>query len=260
MKSSNQTAIQQAFTQQAANFESDKMNFFRQDYLGKVIKQIAPAQTDTVLEVAAGTCACSRAMVAQVMHSVCLDMTPAMLAAGRAEAEKTGIRNMTFVLGDAAELPFLDDSFTIVLSRLAFHHFPDVEQVFAEMVRVLEPGGKLALIDMEAAENPLRATADDIEKMRDPSHIRNLSKAEMQTLYRTHGLELTCCETTPMPINLQNWLDHTATPQDVQEQIKSRMAQELHGGPKTGFAPYWLHSQIYFDQRWTLLIGRKKQK
>ena len=50
---------------------------------------------------------------------------------------------MTYVLGDAAELPFLDGSFDdIVLSLLAFHHFTDVKQPFAEMVRVLRPDGK----------------------------------------------------------------------------------------------------------------------
>ena len=47
---------------------------------------------------------------------------------------------MTFVFGEAAELPFLDSSFDIVISRLAFHHFPDAQRPFAEMVRVLKPG------------------------------------------------------------------------------------------------------------------------
>ena len=139
MKSSNKAQIQQAFTQQAAGFESERMNFSRQDYLDYVVQKIAPSKSDAVLEVAAGTCACGRAIAPYAGNIVCLDMTPAMLSVGKAEAEKNHLDNMTFVLGDAAELPFLNDSFDVVLSRLAFHHFPDVKQPFAEMVRVLKP-------------------------------------------------------------------------------------------------------------------------
>ena len=81
------------------------------------------------------------------------------------------------------ELPFLDNSFSIVISRLAFHHFPDVNRPFSEMARVLKSGGKFVFIDMEATEENLRTTQDKIETLRDPSHIRNLSQAEMLKLY-----------------------------------------------------------------------------
>lgn len=74
------------------------------------------------------------------------------------------------------------------------------------MIRVLKPGGKLVLIDMEAAEEPLRETEDSIEKMRDPSHVRNLSENEMLALYRDNGLSVSCCEVTKMPVVLQSWI------------------------------------------------------
>ena len=257
MKSSNKTQIQQAFTQQAAGFESECMNFSKQDYLYSVVQKIVPSKTDAVLEVAAGTCACGRAIAPYAGNVVCLDMTPAMLSVGKSEAAKNHLDNMTFVLGDAAELPFLNDSFDIVLSRLAFHHFPDVKQPFAEMVRVLKPGGKLVLIDMEAAEEPLRETEDGIEKMRDPSHVRNLSENEMLALYRDCGLSVSCCEVTKMPVVLQSWLEHTKTPPEIQMQIKSRMLSDINGEDKTGFNPYIHSGEIRFDHRWVLLIGSK---
>ena len=257
MKSSNKTQIQQAFTQQAAGFESERMNFSKQDYLDYVVQKIAPSKTDAVLEVAAGTCACGRAIAPYAGNVVCLDMTPAMLSVGKSEAAKNHLDNMTFVLGDAAELPFLNGSFDIVLSRLAFHHFPDIKQPFAEMVRVLKPGGKLVLIDMEAAEEPLRKTEDSIEKMRDPSHVRNLSENEMLALYRDSGLSVSCCEVTKMPVVLQSWLEHTKTPPEIQAQIKEKILDEINGGGKTGLAPYARDMELCFDQRWLLLIGKK---
>ena len=46
------------------------------------------------------------------------------------------------------------------------------------------------LIDLEAAEESLRNTEDEIEHLRVPSHMRNLSRAEMLALYQTHDLLL----------------------------------------------------------------------
>lgn len=259
MKSVNQAQIQRAFTGQAAKFESSRMNFSNRDYLEHMVQKLAPVKTDTVLEVAAGTCACGRAIAPHAGRVVCMDMTPAMLSVGRAEAEKAKLDNITFVLGDAAELPFLDRSFDVVLSRLAFHHFPDVKQPFAEMARVLKPDGRLVLIDMEAAEEQLRATKDGIERLRDPSHVHTLSREEMLALYRENGLTVSRCEATKMPMVLQNWLEHTATTQAVQEQIRAQMQQELSGGSKTGFAPYLCENQIRFEQNWVMVIGRKEK-
>ena len=257
MKSSNRDAIQQAFTQQAGGFESSRLNFSRQDYLDRLVSSIAPLTNASVLEVAAGTCACGRAIASYAQNVVCLDMTPAMLSVGKAEAEKAGLHNMTFVLGDAAGMPFLENSFDLVISRLAFHHFPDVRQVFEEMVRVLKPRGRLVLIDMEAAEEPLRRIRDEIETLRDPSHVKNLSIAEMQQLFADHALQVVHQDVTSIQQHLTAWMALTKTPQAVQEGITMQMESELHGGAKTGFTPYRVGNEICFDHRWVLLIGQK---
>lgn len=197
---------------------------------------------DAVLEVAAGICACGRALAPLAGNVVCLDMTSAMLSVGKAEAEKANLSNMTFVRGDAMELPFLDNSFDIVLYRLAFHHF----SIQSNVCRVLKPNGKLVLIDLEAAEESLRNTEDEIDRLRVPSHMRNLSRAEMLALYQTHDLPVECCEAVK-PAVLQKWLDHTQTPQEVQMDIVRQMEREITGGEKTDFAPYYRDGKIQFD-------------
>lgn len=197
---------------------------------------------DAVLEVAAGICACGRALAPLAGSVVCLDMTPAMLSVGKAEAEKANLSNMTFVRGDAMELPFLDNSFDIVLSRLAFHLFP----IQSNVCRVLKPNGKLVLIDLEAAEESLRNTEDEIERLRVPSHMRNLSRAEMLAFYQTHDLPVECCEVVK-PAVLQKWLGHTQTPQEVQMDIVRQMKREITGGEKTDFALYYRDGKIQFD-------------
>lgn len=257
MKSENTEKIKDTFTAQSVHFETHKANFTKKEYLDYVISEVQPHETDSILEVAAGTCVCGRSFSPYVQQVTCLDLTKAMLLVGKKQAEKQELRNMTFVIGDARELPFLDNSFDIVISRLAFHHFPDVSCPFSEMTRVLKNGGKFIFIDMEATEENLRTMQDEIETLRDPSHIRNLSKAEMLKLFSDNHLVVEKCDTTKMPKNLAEWMDFSNTPMNIRCDITERFIDELEGRSKTGFQPYQTNEGIYFDHKWIMVIGRK---
>lgn len=60
MKPENTEKIQNAFTIQSEHFETHKANFTKKEYLDYVISEVQPQETDSVLEVAAGTCICGR--------------------------------------------------------------------------------------------------------------------------------------------------------------------------------------------------------
>jgi arsenite methyltransferase len=77
-----------------------------------------------------------------------VDMTPEMLAKARAAAEELGAENVEFVEADAESLPFPDASFDVVISNGVIDLIPDKDAVFAELHRVLEPGGRIQLADV----------------------------------------------------------------------------------------------------------------
>lgn len=93
--------------------------------------------------------------------------------------------------------------------------------------------------------------------MCDSSHTRILSRTEFEKLF-ANKFDLQTEEITYVPVNLQNWMDLTDTPKDIQENIVWRMTEDLNGGNKTGFYPYIKDGKIYFDHKWLLLIGIKK--
>ena len=64
------------------------------------------------------------------------------------------------------------------------------ERVFSEMKRMLKLGGKLVLIDMEATKEEFRDTENEIEKMRDYSHVKNLSKEDYQQTSNAEFLDM----------------------------------------------------------------------
>lgn len=250
--------IKQSFSIQSENFENSNMSFSKKEYLNYIVNSIGLCKEDNVLEVASGTCACGRAIALNVSSVTCVDATLDMLKIGKNEAEKDGITNMRFIEALAQNLPFENNTYDIVITRLSFHHFEEMEKPFAEMNRVLKKSGKLVIIDMEATQDELREIEDKIETMRDFSHIRNRSKAEFENLYNNNMFELVKCETTPIKVDLKSWLNLTKTPVNVQEEITMLMEAELNGGKKTGFFPFKENDCIYFNQRWLFMMGIKR--
>jgi arsenite methyltransferase len=77
-----------------------------------------------------------------------IDMTAPMLAKARAAAAEMGVANVEFVEGEAERLPFSDASFDVVISNGVIDLVPDKDAVFAELYRVLVPGGRMQIADV----------------------------------------------------------------------------------------------------------------
>jgi arsenite methyltransferase len=77
-----------------------------------------------------------------------IDMTAPMLAKARAAAAEMGVANVEFVEGEAERLPFSDASVDVVISNGVIDLVPDKDAVFAELYRVLVPGGRMQIADV----------------------------------------------------------------------------------------------------------------
>jgi arsenite methyltransferase len=83
-----------------------------------------------------------------------IDMTAPMLAKARAAAAEMGVANVEFVEGEAERLPFSDASVDVVISNGVIDLVPDKDAVFAELYRVLVPGGRMQIADV-TIQNPV---------------------------------------------------------------------------------------------------------
>ena len=171
------------FTKQAIPF-STAPGIQDRDALALLVEATRAGGGDTVLDVACGPGLVVCAFAATVRHATGIDLTPAMIERARALAVEERVGNVTWQVGDVVPLPFANASFSIVVSRFAFHHFPDPSRVLAEMKRVCRPGGTVAVVDVVASADAAKARAfNRMERLRDPSHVRALTLAEIEALF-----------------------------------------------------------------------------
>lgn len=110
-----------------------------------------------VLDVACGTGEPSislAALLADTGEVIGVDLSPAPLKIAEERAAQRGLANARFEQADAHHLPFTDNSFDCITSRLGIMFFSDLPRALAEMRRVLKPAGRAILLVWGTMEQP----------------------------------------------------------------------------------------------------------
>jgi ubiquinone/menaquinone biosynthesis C-methylase UbiE len=185
------SVVVEQFTRQAASFARLPSH---EAATGLLLDMAGVSSGDELLDVACGPglVACAAAMRAK--RVVGIDVTPAMIDQARTLQAKLGLANLEWLVGDVASLPFEDASFAAVTTRYSLHHFSDPDVVLAEMLRVAKRGGRVAIADM-VLPAPNAVAYDRMERLRDPSHVRTLSRESLRCLAAAAGIrELRCAD------------------------------------------------------------------
>jgi SAM-dependent methyltransferase len=166
------------------------------------------APSDRVIDVACGPGIVATYLAKHAAHVVGVDLTPKMLDLARSRATNQGVGGRClFVEGSMDDLDVEDERFDVAVSRYALHHAHDVGVVADELVRVVRPGGRLVVVDFGAPDDESVATAyDDAERLRDPSHVRNLTPDGIQSLFAERGCRLISATNYRLPMRVDKLL------------------------------------------------------
>lgn len=159
--------------------------------VASALEGILPSVGARALDVATGGGHTALWLARQGWQVTAGDISERMLENARMLLADEGLTLET-QLFPAEEIPFADASFELVAVRVASHHFSSPARFIAEVARVLKPGGYFLLIDGTVPDNDPETEEwlHHVEKWRDPSHGRFLSRAAWESLVTANALTI----------------------------------------------------------------------
>lgn len=199
------------FDRQSANYGRSHILADTAD-LERAVEGIRLPAGAEMLDVATGGGHTALYFARQGMQVTLGDVSEKMLEAAAGLLREEGFRVAGACRFPAEAIPFEDDRFAVVASRVAPHHFSSPRQFVEEASRVLAPGGHFLLIDGSVPDGDPETAEwlNQVEKWRDPSHARCLPPAEWEELVRSAGLDVLVSRLEPMEQPDLEWYFQTA--------------------------------------------------
>ena len=164
---------------------------------------------ETALDVATGGGHVAGRLREAGINVVTLDPAPGMVAD---------------VVSRGEDLPFADSSFDVVACRVAAHHFEDVEKAIFEMARVSRD--RVIVVDNLFLDE----RAEEADRIRDPTHVRNYTEQEWRALFESVGLRIDELRRLPKPVEIEPWLERAGTPAADAGTVRDLLADRIDDG------------------------------
>jgi ubiquinone/menaquinone biosynthesis C-methylase UbiE len=244
------------FTQQAAGFSASAATT-DQTQVARLVDALGDAAGGRVLDVACGPGIVTSQLAAVAREVVAFDLTPEMLERAKERCASAGRSNVLFKGGTATDLPFANDTFDAVVTRLSFHHFLDPRKALMEMLRVLKVAGTVVVADVVSTEDPARAALQNaIETLRDPSHVRMMPASELIALMARPDVSIESQDTWDQVRGFEEWVGIVANPERIAP-LRTVVRALAEAGQDAGMGLSMSDGVVHFFHRWQLIVARK---
>ena len=212
---------------------------------------------DELLDVACGTGAFALHAATLALSVTGVDISAGVIAVARKNASDRGLRNARFVHQNVEGLGFEDDTFSMVVSRSAFHHMARHREVFAGMVRCCQPGGTVCVQDIMAYdEEKTDRFFERMEVLIDRSHHRTYTKRDFFELYRDNDMKLEALFESESLLDFHDYVDHVAQTDKSRSEI-ARLLDEGLADPDIASSFAEKDGRLLWKRRVCTIKGKK---
>ncbi|MBQ7781842.1 MAG: class I SAM-dependent methyltransferase [Lachnospiraceae bacterium] len=118
-----------------------------------------------------------------------IDIAETIMDKNNEMVKEKGFTNLVFKAFDGLRYPFEEESFELIVSRYAFHHFPNVTDSIQQMHKILAKGGKVLISDPMRKEEDKGRVIDDFMRVKKDGHIQFYSPRELEELFVCNGFK-----------------------------------------------------------------------
>ena len=133
-----------------------------QDVARAIRETVKPGPADNVLDFGCGTGLLSLSLLPSVRSVVAVDSSEGMLGVLGAKIAAKHLANIRTHLADVGKGDQLPGPVDLVVSSMTFHHLENPGPVLAEMARVLRPGGRIAIADLDSDEGKFHESPEGV--------------------------------------------------------------------------------------------------
>lgn len=252
MTRTHQEEIVDQFSRQAIPFTQVPGHL---DAIDLLLEMTRANARDTVLDVACGPGLVACEFARRCDRVIGIDITPAMIAQAEERQREQGLANLTWSVGNVLPLPYENDSFSLVITRYSFHHFPEPRRVLAEMIRVCRPGGLVLVADVAMSPDKV-AAYDRLELMRDPSHTHALTTEEFSDLFLGSGLNDCLQSSYSVEIELEAQLRASFPKPGDTERLREMISADI-GNNSLGIDPRRSDGTVVYSVPIGVFVGEK---
>lgn len=235
----------------------DDAGFAADDDFSQMVASVAFTGHEPVLDL--GTGAGHVVLAFAPFGAVCMgcDIPPQMVEVATQYSARRHACNVRYVRGDEGEhLAVPNVTFAVVTSRFAAHHFGDLRRVLAEVTRVLKRGGRFLRVDPYVPEEEsLDPFLDTLERLRDPSHIRNYRRSEFRQAFAQAGLEYHEHTRWDVRLSFEARIEHAHTPGSRQSRLAAHLQGAIRACRETFHLEYDGDAPSSFRHPYVLLHG-----
>lgn len=171
------------------------------------------------LDIATGGGHVAKNLAQRIDKVIATDLTEDMLM--NTAAHLSAFNNIKYVVADAENLPFEENSFDIITCRYAAHHFPHPKRFVEEVYRTLKPGGRFLFVDNVGHENSsYDIFINQLDKIRDSSHVRALRISEWKEMFRQFDLQIIQQKARNKTLPFDEWVKRMLqSPQEIEQVV-----------------------------------------